>query len=186
VSSALEVVNQVCGTTYTYEDVTSWEILDLVKDPGLKPLVKAAFNRAGFCSSLKPYPGDLEAFPQIEAVADVYYVTSPLKSNPYWMHERTQWLISVCGAKPNQVNFVSDKFIVSGDIFLDDAAGNVNAWALAHPGKAALLWSRPWNAGAALESGVTRVSSWAEVISHVSRRILMVRIPPSPWGTKSG
>jgi 5'(3')-deoxyribonucleotidase len=168
VTEALAIINSTCSTDLSVGDVTSWELLDLVKDPASKLQVKSLFNQKGLCASLKPYHGAIEALVQINSLADLYFVTAPLKTNPYWMFERHKWLVDRCGVQSSQVNFVKDKFIVGGDIFLDDSVANVNTWIDKHPGKLALLWTRPWNASCETHEEVVRVDTWEQILGMVS------------------
>lgn len=185
ISDALGIINRTCATALSYEDVQSWEILDMVKDPVQREVVADAILQQGLCAGLKPYPEAVEAVTELGKATDFYYVTAFLKKNPYWMFERLNWLMEHCGAEASQVNFVKDKFIVEGDIFLDDSATNVNNWAEHHPFRLALLWTRPWNASEHVVEGVTRVDSWKQVLGMVeainSNYALMQEKFPENW-----
>jgi 5'(3')-deoxyribonucleotidase len=151
----------------TPDDVTDYDIAKAF--PGLTPAqVYAPLYRQGFCRSLKPYPGAVEAVRRLQELGEVYCVTKPTKS-PYWMAEREEWLQVVCGIPADHVIFCHDKGMVRGNILVDDNPEFLDAW-VADGGDGeeehAFLWSRSYNQEA---HWLCRVASWEPIIECVER-----------------
>lgn len=168
----LGVVESITGCRARHEDVTSyhihqcpWFVELAAKTPGLKKHVAAIVtHERGFCLGIDALPG---AAPGLESLREaghhVICVTSPWHG-PHWHHERVEWLREHMGFVPEDVVFCSKKYLVRGDVLVDDRYENVDKW----PGGLGLLWDQPWNrafktSGAGLLAP-RRVTSWAEVL----------------------
>jgi 5'(3')-deoxyribonucleotidase len=83
-------------------------------------------NSEGFCENLKPFVGAKEVF---EVCPDALVVTAPLKTSPYWMTGRADWLVRL-GAKRDNILFVPSKYkyLIDGDIFIEDTPGILDEW----------------------------------------------------------
>jgi 5'(3')-deoxyribonucleotidase len=159
VGGLLARVNIETGLDLQHDDCRQW---DISKAFGLDwPYLTSIVEHPGFCASLLPYPGAVEAVRELDLRHDVYCVTSPF-SGPHWMPERTAWLREHFGFDKSHVIHAYTKRLVFGDLLLDDKPETVGGWADAWPGDA-LLWDAPWNQGADIGRG-RRVFSWQEVI----------------------
>jgi len=123
--------------------------------PGLSPAdVYLPLSRQGFCWSLRPYPGAVDAVKTLQRLGEVYCVTKAHHS-PYWHWERLEWLQLVMGIPRDRVIFTSDKERVSGHFFIDDNIEHVWSWmderAEVHSGMpwesfaVGFLWDQPYN-----------------------------------------
>lgn len=149
------------------DDVTEYDIAKAF--PGLTPAqVYAPLYRQGFCRSLKPYHGAVEAVRRLQELGEVYCVTKPTKS-PYWKNEREEWLQAVVGIPEDHVIFCHDKGMIRGDVLVDDNPEFVEAWwnagLMDDTEKNPFLWDRPYNRKSTF--GWMRVSTWDRIIECV-------------------
>lgn len=168
VEMAVHVMNRVSGQSIELEHVNCWDVTQLLLEQEHKEESKKEFLRQGFCSSFNEYLGTKEAIHKLNEMTNLYFVTSPMMENPYWMAERAEWLMSRYGVESRQVNFVTDKFITRGDFLLDDSGRNCALWKERNPFGISMIWDRPHNRNEHHPS-VVRVYSWDEVINIVSR-----------------
>ncbi len=167
VSRSIEVMNEVSNQSIIEEDITAWEVTDVLINEEHRSIAKDRFNQKGFCLSIKPYFHSKEAIRVLYETTDFHFVTAPLKKNKYWMHERVEWVDIHFGIPHDRVHFVSEKYITSGDIFIDDAEKNINSWIEHNPNGKALIWDRPWNRASVVHPEAIRVNSWIDVINKV-------------------
>lgn len=145
------------------EDYDQWDIF-LCLTPEEKAKVFADIETPGFCRSLEPLPGAVEAIREIQTFADVYAVTSPFHS-PTWVHERDAWLKEHFGLEKKNIVYTSAKYLVGGDVLLDDRPENVTKWREFNPEGVGLLWHLPQTRNHMYPG--PRVYSWEEVLSHL-------------------
>ncbi len=162
-SPAFEVIARITGRSYKPEDFEVWDIFTALNDEELQA-VGEAIELPGFCSSLRPTPGAVEAIWEIREFADVYVVTSP-QHNRHWVYERTEWLMEHFKFKKAQIIHTAAKYMVRGHAFLDDKPEHVQHWAHENPEGLAMLWHIPNTR--AIGQGLLRVKSWSEVIEQV-------------------
>jgi len=128
----------------------------------------------GFCRSFEPYSGAVEAIDALEEVMDVYIVTSPMRS-PTWVHERSEWLSEHFGIPRNRQVHTQAKYLVSGDLFIDDNPEHVKEWAEHNPRGMPVLWDRPYNQHPVTIRGPwIRAKTWEDVWGHIERLGLCV------------
>lgn len=144
VKGYLGAVESVTGKHFTPDQITQF---DIGKALGLTPEeIKAVYAslKPGFCESLDPIPGAVEAVQRLMCITDVYVVTSPLSALPTWAHERENWIQKHLGLSKKRILSGSPKHLVRGDFFVDDRAENVVEWDL-HNAGVAVMWKSPWN-----------------------------------------
>jgi 5'(3')-deoxyribonucleotidase len=177
--SVLKALNERNGTDFTPEDVTDWDMAHCLGVPNR--VIYDIASEAGFCLNLKPLPGAEDALDELNKIADVYCVTSPIHTSPYWMFERTQWLYTY-GIVPSHVIQGSAKHLLVGDVFIDDKPRSVQSWVYARnkrldrtDGDGAFLWAQPYNSPAGCEYEDSkentiywrRTGSWQDIIDYV-------------------
>jgi 5'(3')-deoxyribonucleotidase len=162
----LEIMATVTGRRNRPEDFDVWDIFSVLNEEQ-KKICFAMFERHGFCASLKPYPEAIEGIRELRSLIHVVAVTSQQHSRN-WTYERTEWLIEHFGFAAKDVHYTSEKFRVDGVGILDDNPSHVERWAKKHPEGAAMLWHIPNTRN--LGQGLTRVKTWAEVISIMKAR----------------
>lgn len=159
-AGALRIVEEVTGRRYTEMDVTEF---DFTKAIGLSErealAVKAAIgSRRGFAAALAPYPGARQGVRRLRELGDVFCVTSPWDSNPWWRAEREAWLALHVGI--DVVHHAADKTGYEADVFVDDKSSHVSAWSRAWPGHTAVFWRTPHNTSEAVPAGAHAIGSW--------------------------
>jgi hypothetical protein len=104
----------------------------------LEPMQVSVSSSRGRCRSTRAHEGG-------EELGEIYIVTSPWNSNPTWTHDREEWLYRNFGIPYNRVIHTSAKYLVRGDVFIDDKASAVAKWRDAHPSGLPVLWSNLHN-----------------------------------------
>jgi 5' nucleotidase, deoxy (Pyrimidine), cytosolic type C protein (NT5C) len=160
VDGALKVVEEVTGRRHEESDVGEF---DFTRALGLSAReareVKAIIgSRRGFAASLAPYPRARQGVRRLRELGDVFCVTTPWDSNPYWREERDAWLALHFGI--DRVHHAADKTGYEADVFVDDKSSHVREWLTAWPGRLAVFWRTPHNTGEAVPWGAWSVGSW--------------------------
>lgn len=131
--------------------------------------VMAEIAAPGFCFKFAPLPGAKEAVAELLAAGcEVHFVTS-LWDCPTWVYDRNRWLRKHGFAKkaPAGVTYTKDKWVVKGDIFVDDKIGNVVNWSIAWPNGTAILWAQKWNF--AYVGQAQRFNDWNKLIGMATQ-----------------
>jgi len=162
---AFEAIKRLTGKTYTPGDFLVWDIFSVLSETELG-VVFEELERPGFCTSLKPTPGAIDAIRELQGFMEVFAVTSP-QHNRHWVYERTEWLNEHFKIDKRHVVHTAAKHVVRGAAFLDDNPEHVDHWAHEHPDGLAMLWhiQNTRNLG----QGLLRVHSWAEVIDRARK-----------------
>jgi 5'(3')-deoxyribonucleotidase len=165
-SAALDIVAKVCGRRYALADVARFDICDAFGLPkASRRLVMGTIARTpGFVSSMEPLPGALEGVAKLRAMADVYILTTPWPGSPTWEHERREWLAHHFKIEHKHVLQGDPKFLVDGDVFVDDRSGNVRAWLAERPMKCGVLWGTRHNTDEAVPAGAHYVTKWPALL----------------------
>lgn len=139
VTPVLDEVHRLTGSRYSLDDLKTWEIFDtLPYGPEIKSACYARMKEPGACAALTLYPGAKEAVAKIKELADLYILTSPMRSKT-WAHERTDRLEKHFKISHDRVIHAHAKHLVVGDVFIDDKPSNVASWRAHHPNGWALL-----------------------------------------------
>lgn len=148
---------------------TEWDLsksLGLTKEEDDE--VYSIINLPEFAFNLVPFPGAVEGVRAIMKVADVQFVTSPLKTSPTWAYDRMRWLQKYFGEEQGvKITSTHEKFMVDGDFLCDDNPEHCVAWQAQHPTGTALLWLTPQNLHMAQKTKVLGLASWGMVYSVV-------------------
>jgi len=147
--------------------------------PDQKQILARAYKRPGFCAGIAPREKAREAVERLRGIADVYAVTAPMWSGPTWQHERTEWLVDHFGFQRDHVVSTSAKYLVGGDVLVDDRAETLVMWE--RHGRASgvgVLWAMPHNfsAWANGEWDGDRTSDW-QVVINLAERLAGARDP---------
>jgi 5'(3')-deoxyribonucleotidase len=177
---ALRVVRDVTKRHYNEVDVTTWEVLDSIftkhpDDLRKREECEKRFNQEGFVSDLNPLPGSIQAVREmLDAGVDLHIVTSALHSSPTWVYERTCWLKKWYGIDKKRVHYTHTKYIIDGDLLVDDKPEHIKAWIEHRPGPG-FLWSTGCNQ---YEKELDRLNSWGELLERVMLRGSRPRLQP--------
>lgn len=153
ITPALGIVRDLCDRELVHDDVVDYDLGQLVPEH-----LRAEFWRRtaelGFCLSLRPYEGALQAFGELQAAGHtVEIVTAPMRGSATWASERREWLNWYFGIPAKRVHSTHDKADVPGDLFLDDNPTHVRVWKAANPHGVALVWQRLYNIAEPVRGG---------------------------------
>jgi 5'(3')-deoxyribonucleotidase len=158
--TGIKVTSDMCG---------GWlQIHKLGLDKDQLRHVERFLEAEGFAASLPVLPGAREGMRELYAIGvPVTFVTSPWSSSKTWEWERRKWLRQngFWNASLTTIVSTETKFLVHGDMFVDDNPKQVNQWKNNNRGPA-FLWSTPWNQQI---SHMPRLNSWEQLIKEVKR-----------------
>ena len=160
VAGMLPLVEEVTGKRFTHADVTMFnfvEALGLSKTDGAA-VKKLIGSRQGFAAALPPYPSARQGVRRLRELGDIFCVTSPWDTNPWWRSERDSWLALHFGI--DRVEHASDKSDYDADLFVDDHSSHVRDWLSKRPDRAAVFWRTPHNTPESVPVGAHSTSSW--------------------------
>jgi hypothetical protein len=180
VAGVLVVVEEVTGKCFSPDDIT---IFDFTKALGLTKaeavaVKKAIGARRGFAASLPPYPRARQGVRRLRELGDIFCVTHPWESNPWWRDERDSWLALHFGI--DRVHHAEDKTGYEADIFVDDKSSQVASWMAAWPGGTGVFWRTPHNVSEAVPPGAHATSSF-DTLYEIARAVALDSVqPPLP------
>lgn len=120
--------------------VRHWDPMMSFDTPAhVRAIVNQALVMPNVVREFVPRAGAAELLRWARQHAAVYAVTSPWDS-PHWMPERSAWLVEHFGFSHKQISHIHDKFIVVGDVLVDDKHANVKLWQEEYPDGLAVLW----------------------------------------------
>jgi hypothetical protein len=173
-ASALVVVKEVTGRSYSPADVTAFNFtkaLDLT-DSETHDVMTTISGRRGFVTSMPSYPEARQGVRRLRELGDVFCVTTPWETpwgtNPWWRSESEAWLALHFGI--DCVYHADDKTEYEADVFVDDRDKNVRAWLTAWPGRTAVHWRTLHNRSEAVPAGALLTSSWDELV-EIARKV---------------
>lgn len=159
----LAAVNRDRRTAFKPVDCDRW---DIGKAYGLEwSYLNTICSRPGFCASLNPLPGAIDAVNHLRELADVYVVTSPFDMAPHWIWERAEWLFNHFGFDKDHVIHCNTKRLIWGDILVDDRAETVVEWCKRWRDSTGLLWDAPYNQGVGRPRNAHRTRVWQNVLA---------------------
>ena len=179
-AGVLVLVEEVTGKRYEPADVT---VFDFAKALGLSAddrerIMKVISNRRGFAASLPPYPDARQGVRRLRELGDVFCVTHPWESNPWWRAERDSWLALHFGIEV--VHHADVKTGYEADVFVDDKSSHVRDWLGAWPGRTAVFWRTPHNTSESVPWGAHSTGSWAALYELAREAALGPVQPPLP------
>jgi 5'(3')-deoxyribonucleotidase len=133
IGGVCKLLHAKSGVLYKSNQVTEWDFcrsLEIDRTQTYRWISEAT----NFASCLYPYPGSIIGMAKLCAVGEVYVVTSPWSSNPTWMNDRERWLLRWYGIRPERIIQCKDKFLISGDVYIDDRTQNCLDWRAYHAG----------------------------------------------------
>lgn len=168
VSGALRIVEEVTGRRYLYTDINEFNFTKALglTDRETAEVMARINGRQGFAAALSPYPNARQGVRQLRYLGEVFCVTSPWDSNPWWRQERDAWLALHFGI--DVVHHAKDKSVYPADVFVDDRSKHVHAWSTAWPGRTAVLWRTPHNTSEVVPAGAHSLGSW-EALYQIAR-----------------
>jgi 5'(3')-deoxyribonucleotidase len=164
-------MNAKLGTNVTEDDVLTWDFHDTF-GPETKEYVHSKMAEKGWCANLEPFAGAVEGVTKLKEIAEIFFCTAPYKSE-HWPHERRIWLQTHFQMEPWRVIQSSSKFLVRGELFVDDKVEHLVEWEKYGRengmGGRAVLWDRPHNKLHPGAGGFLRIGSWEQLYTFVRR-----------------
>lgn len=169
VTPTLSFINERLGTEYTINDIHDYNVFASLHAIHLEDAFDDMLDAGGWCKSIPVLPDAKEAVERLKTIGDVYVVTAPHHSK-LWVSERFAWLHEHFNLSRSNVAPVKSKFIVDGDMLLDDHDHHLVHWHNERPDKLALLWNYPWNVQFDM-SGIDRVFNWEDVFRLIDEHL---------------
>ncbi len=168
IGGVLPLVNEQTGREFTHEDVDQFNFSTaLGLDTHDAAKVKRRIAERGFAEHLRPFDGALEAMRSLNSIARVFVVTSPWNSSETWTYEREAWLRWHFDIRSSRVIHTSAKYLVRGDVFIDDKTDAVEEWRR-HNSGFGIRWNTPHNRNDEIENAtVVTTNDWSRVINLV-------------------
>lgn len=128
-SYLLECINKKYKRSYTTADLDRlFGDHECLTEELTRPMVTAIFNEGHFFRELPPIPGAVEAVTKLRKLYNIYILTSPWVPNPNCMQDKNEWLAHYLPGLERTCSQTSQKFLVYGDIFVDDKMKNLRLW----------------------------------------------------------
>ena len=181
VAGIIDVISNKFHIDLTNEDFPDWDVfarLDVLqkeKHTGSRPQLRwddehiwkntalHEAKRENFCLNLPPLPGAQDAVKKmLESGIDLFIVTSHFGGNKTWVHERDTSLFKNFDIPAKRIVHTASKYLVKGDVFIDDKDEHCIEWRRAHPAGEAFLWTTPHNLNDG--KGLRRLSGWEEIL----------------------
>jgi hypothetical protein len=164
---ALRVVEEVTGRHYKPIDVTEFDFTKALRlsDREADEVKTVISSRRGFATALAPYPGARQGVRRLRDLGEVFCVTCPWDSNPWWRAERDSWLALHFGI--DVVHHAEDKSAYPADVFVDDRPKHVRAWSATWPGRVAVLWRTLYNTAETVPIDAHSIGTWEELYQVV-------------------
>lgn len=176
-SGYLELVHQATGRLYTPADVTDFDFKALAMSDAERERVEKWLFQYGWVVDLQALDGAVAAVHAlIDRGHEIVFVTSPWRGHPTWAHERAEWLAA--RFPDPKIISTNQKHCIAGDVLIDDKPEHVVSWQAAHRQGLGVLWDAPYNRDA---TGLTRCSSWAEVLPAVFGPVVPCAVEPHPF-----
>ncbi len=181
----LDVVHALTGQRITRDDIDRWDIhltdafvrADEVYGGRLQAAVAGRVAEPGFCLSIRPHPDARDAVNRLARLAEVWCVTSPWRSSPTWMAERTEWIAThFPEIGEHRVIHASHKHLIDGGMFVDDKASHVQTWAERRPRGIGVLFDMHHNRADSVSAPNASRSGWDGILRHVE-----TVYPPEVW-----
>jgi 5'(3')-deoxyribonucleotidase len=164
VTPMLRVLSEITGRPFTPKDVTEYDImrsLGISRDDAERAYEVA--KKPEFCLNLPVFQGTQKGVARLQEFATVYIVTTPL-DGIYWASEREEWLYDNFGISRKCVVSTPAKYLVSGDVIVDDKTITLVQW-LKYQSGLAVQWEQPHNRNDGWTGPST--DNWDELIGMV-------------------
>jgi 5'(3')-deoxyribonucleotidase len=156
------------GRQLTDSDIARFDMAGALGADAWESVKRELLSPPGFALGLEPYPGAVQGVRALREMGRVVFVTTPFTGSPTWSFERTEWLMKRLDASRSDIAHLVDKTLFAGDILVDDAPNQLEAWV--RSGRAAVRMARPWNEGAPGEAAADWPGVVSIVRSHASAR----------------
>ncbi len=161
-TTAFDILHKITGRRYVATDFHDWDIFETVPREHENAFYKA-WAEPGTCLSIPVIPGSHEGVKGLQERGELYVVTSPMASVRTWTHERDTWLQRHLKIPHKRIVHTASKFLVAGDILIEDKPSNLISWLEHHPKGVGILWTQHYNEKISLGPRVHRARNWGDV-----------------------
>lgn len=170
---ALEFLNMI-GKPKRYDQVSQWDIFEGNKE--VENYFKETLaSKPGYCYGLKPLPNACNFVAAAKEKYEIAIVTTPYDV-PYWLNERTAWIVDKFGLPRSSITFTHKKQHVNGDVMIEDNIDNLVNWYSCDPSRRLpLIMDHPWNRES--DTFVHRVSGFG----CISKKLEEFDLPAVNW-----
>lgn len=159
-----DIYQKRTGETVDLHSFKSWDFFEHI-DPEHKDHMFSQMQTQGFCIQLEPFEGAVDGVTRLMEIAEVFFITSPF-TGPHWHYERENWLRSHFKVGRDRILQASAKFLVRGELFIDDKPETCISWLRYMQNGNAFIWDRPFNRN--IEgSWLPRFHNWDQVYEYV-------------------
>lgn len=128
------------GETLTQSQIDSWDMSECVRHPDV---LNAIFREPGFFWDLKPYPGALAALATLSLEHDVHIVSTLVGENA--LLDKSAWCDQYVPFAKSVLLTKGHKGFFKGDVLIDDAVHNHDAFLATNPDGLAIGITFPHN-----------------------------------------
>lgn len=136
------------GPFPTSDDVKSWDLREYLTPPQHKFMMAILDGHISVdhhpAIYMKPVPYAHEAVDELSRRGEVFVVTAPWADNTEWEYRRRVWIKRHFGIDEDHVISTTVKYLVDGDVLVDDRPKHIEQWE-ARRGKKAILFSHAHN-----------------------------------------
>jgi len=161
VPEVVKTYNKEHFTDYKLEDIITWEIKDVLTE--IKDFQKYVTDRK-------------EIFLNSQVCEDVYETINTLKNKGHriiistyqfkGIEQYTMEWLKKNNIYYDDIFFGRDKFLVQGDIFVDDKYSNITKYEKFNINTVLFLKNRPWNTGL-INPCMNRINTIKEILNYV-------------------
>lgn len=165
VKRILEWYNEDKGTSFTKEDIKTWNMSDNL-GPHSVDFLRSCMRYPELYRDLEPIEGAVYGMKKLHDDGhDVIIATAVPKCAGIAYHGKLEWIRrNMPWFNLNNFVAIQRKDLLSGDLILDDGEHNIKAWR--EKGRKTVVFDAPWNQG--VES-TYRVKHWNEFLEIVDK-----------------
>lgn len=131
----------------------------------LHDLIKSIYHIPGFCKSLPPIPGSLEAVLDMKQEGhEVFICTAPLSKYESCVLEKYEWTEQHLGMEwTKKIILTKDKTLVRGDFLIDD---NPDIKGVAVPVWEQVIFDKPYNGNITSKKRLKSLKEWKSILAE--------------------
>ena len=147
ITPMLQGWHETGGPLYAASDVTDWDLKKIFKHPNAGGWITEFLSRPALFPSLKPLSGAIDGLLRLQTAGhQVLIVTHVSRDVTNAFDGKRQWVSThIPWFDLHDLCFCTRKEIIDGDVLIDDARHNIEAWT--GEGKTAIIMDQPWNRG---------------------------------------
>ncbi|MBI2449676.1 hypothetical protein HYV49_05260 [Candidatus Pacearchaeota archaeon] len=155
--SWLSLYNQETGENTKEEEITQFNLYDLVKYPDK---LEEALAKKDLFLNVTPYKDCVQYFKKIikDKAFDVFIVTQVPRCSIYGLYEKRLWMKKYFKKfSTDRIISAHRKYLIDGDILIDDNPKHLKDFREHKPGRISIAMDHPYNRDAECDY---RVSNW--------------------------